>query len=165
MRSDNETGVDWTDRESRNKYHREWKRNKYHTDPEYKKKVNELNRKTHHKLWSQPEWKEEKKSKNKENSDERFLKNKTKAFEYIGNFGCSNPDCKHTPEFYHDIDWHHQIPENKTKKLSHLFRNCSWERCKEEIDSGDVMPLCAFCHRYIESQSEPIPLNTEEGLD
>ena len=101
------------------------------------------------------------------------IKNKKKAIEYTGGLNCHNPDCNHNPEYLHHVDFHHVLEEKKSDNFQHLFRHCSWERVKAEIDNCEAIPLCAMCHRDVTKEKRkvdylnnvPIPLNTPEELE
>ena len=140
----NRTGVDWSDREQSNAYIRKLNKEKYNNDPEYRAKC---------------------RKRDKEAGNKRYFMNQTKAFRLVGAFGCSSKDCSQNPEFYSDIDWHHQKPENKTGNLSWMFRNNSWKKVKEELIQGDVIPLCKVCHARLEYKRKPIPLNRGRELE
>ena len=130
--------------EERKKKDRDRKREKYQSDAKYRKKDNE---------------------RCKREGDKRSIVNQTKAFELVGIFGCSNKDCTQDVEYYTDVDWHHQKPENKTGNLGKMFRNNSWEKVKKELIEGDVIPLCRICHGRLEYKREPIPFYRGEELE
>ena len=112
-----------------------------------------------------PEWRRKKLDSNREQGDKRSYENQTKAFELVGVFGCSNKDCQEDVKYYHQIDWHHQKPENKKIQMGWGFRYLKWEKIKKEIIDADVIPLCKVCHYREEMKKEykgntgPIPLN------
>ena len=144
MARPNKTGIDWSDPKQSREYIRKHNKKKYNNDPEFKDKC---------------------KKRDKEAGDKRSYENQTKAFQLIGIFGCSNEDCNHNAEYYSDIDWHHQKPENKTANLGWMFRNNSWKKVKKELIEGDVIPLCKVCHARLEYKRRPIPLNRGKELE
>ena len=154
--------IDWNDPEARRAYDREKAYHKYHNDPEFRQK--RLDR-AREKYSSDPAYRKMVIKSNKKAESKRYNFNIRKAFDYVGKFGCMNPDCKHNPEFFHHIDWHHQIPENKTDKMSKILRKNTWDKVKAEIDKADVIPLCTFCHRDMHTTESPQPLNTPEELE
>ena len=112
--------------EERRKKDRDRKREKYNTDPKWKKKDRSRSNKSHMAL---------------------YKRNKTKAIEYTGGLRCHNPDCGWKGDLLLcQIDFHHVIKQNKTKSFAQLFRNHKWETCKEEIDNCKAIPLCSNCH-------------------
>tara|TARA_Y100001938_G_scaffold100092_1_gene136841 strand:- start:155 stop:508 length:354 start_codon:yes stop_codon:yes gene_type:complete len=103
------------------------RREKYHADPERRKKLNEQSSK---------------------DKTANGIKYKLKAIEYTGGKKCQNPECAWESDLeLKQIDFHHVIKQNKKMTFNKLFRNYKWKRIKEEIDRCKAIPLCANCHR------------------
>ena len=137
----------WKDPEAKKAYNRNLQREK-RKNPEYRA---EENRRQRYKYQNFTE--EERAEYNKKQCKAhraRYVKNKTQAIEYTGGIQCHGEDCRWNGELrLRQIDFHHVISENKTQTFGHLFRKCSWEKCKEEIDNCEAIPLCANCHNSL----------------
>ena len=77
----------------------------------------------------------------KRRTQERRVKNKLKAIEYLGGV-CFH--CGLKSAYRGVYDFHHKNPEDKEKDPGSLM-HYSWNRIKEELDK--CILLCANCHR------------------
>lgn len=120
--------------EKYNKRKREWLVKRRAEDPEFRKRNNKITNIGHKRA---------------------SINKKLKAIEYTGGLRCHNPNCGWEGELQLcQVDFHHQIAENKTRGFGQMFSNHKWETIQAEIDNCNAIPLCSNCHMLEEHNTD-----------